>query len=125
MFAIFAVIALVLAAVGLYAVTAYSVTQRTQELGIRMALGASPAHIRWVILRRGVTQIAMSLMLGLTGAFGVGRVLQSSMLLQTGAADPITLILIVGLLVTVAVAACLWPVRRAVHLDPSASLRSD
>ena len=64
MFAIFAVIALVLAAVGLYAVTAYSVTQRTQELGIRMALGASPAHIRWLILQRGVAQIAMGLTLG-------------------------------------------------------------
>jgi predicted permease len=125
MFSIFAVIALVLAAVGLYAVTAYSVTQRTQELGIRMALGASPAHIRWVILRRGITQLAMGLTLGLAGAFGVGRLLQATTLLQTGAADPFTLIFIVGLLIAVAVAACLWPVRRAVRLDPSASLRSD
>jgi putative ABC transport system permease protein len=126
MFAVFAGIALVLAAVGLYAVTAYSVTQRTQELGIRMALGAQPAHIRWLILRRGIAQIAIGLTLGLAGALGVGRLMQSSMLLfQTGAADPLTLVFIVGVLVTVAVVACLWPVRRAVRLDPSASLRSD
>jgi putative ABC transport system permease protein len=126
MFAIFAVIALVLAALGLYAVTAYSVTQRTQELGIRMALGAQPAQIRWVILRRGLVHIVIGLTLGLAGAFAVGRLLQSSNLLfQTGGADPTTLVSIVVVLVTVAVAACLVPVRRAARLDPIASLRSD
>ena len=119
MFAIFAAIALVLAAVGLYAVTAYSVTERTQELGIRMALGAQPAQIRWVILRRGITHIAIGLALGLSGALAVGRLLHSSTLLfQTGAADPVTLVSVVVMLVTVAVAACLVPVRRAVRLDP-------
>src|SRR5258705_6605064 len=75
MFVIFALIALVLSAVGLYAVTAYSVTQRTQEIGIRMALGAQAGQVRWLILRRSLIQLAVGLMIGLPGAYGVGRLL--------------------------------------------------
>src|SRR5204862_6095051 len=89
MFAIFAAIALVLSAVGLYAVTAYSVTQRTAELGVRMALGAQPAQVMWLVLRRALVQLAIGLPLGLAGAFGVGRLLQT-LLVQTSAHDPTT-----------------------------------
>ena len=69
LFVVFAVIALVLAAVGLYAVMVYSVTQRTQEIGVRMALGAAAPQVSWLILRRGLIQLAIGLMIGLTGAW--------------------------------------------------------
>jgi ABC-type antimicrobial peptide transport system permease subunit len=122
MFAMFAAIALVLAAVGLYAVTAYSVAQRTQEIGVRMALGAQPGQVRWLVLRRGLVQTAVGLAVGLAGAVGVGRLLQS-VLVQTSTRDAVTLTSIVVLLAVVAIAACLAPARRATRLDPLAALR--
>ena len=122
MFATFALIALLLSAVGLYAVTAYSVTQRTQELGLRVALGAQPGQVLWLVLRQGLMQLAIGLPIGLAGAFGVGRLLQS-VLVQTSPTDPVTLVSIVAVLVGAAMLACLWPARRAAHLDPSAALR--
>jgi ABC-type antimicrobial peptide transport system permease subunit len=122
MFSAFALIALVLSAVGLYAVTAYSVTQRTQEIGVRMALGANPRSIRWLILRRALTQLAIGLALGVAGALGVGRLLRA-MLVQIATADPATLTTIVAMLLMVAVAACVWPTRRATRLDPVTALR--
>jgi predicted permease len=122
MFSAFALIALVLSAVGLYAVTAYSVTQRTQEIGVRMALGANPRSIRWLILRRALTQLAIGLALGVAGALGVGRLLRA-MLVQIATADPATLTTIVAMLLVVAVAACVWPTRRATRLDPVTALR--
>ena len=73
MFAIFALIALTLSAVGLYAVTAYAVSQRTQEIGIRMALGAQGNQVSWLFLRRSFVQLAIGLTLGVAGAFGVGQ----------------------------------------------------
>ena len=122
MFGIFAGIALVLASVGLYGVTAYSVAQRTQEIGIRMALGAAPRQLWWLILRRGVTQLAIGLALGLAGAFGVGRLLQS-VLVQTRSADPVTLAAIAAVMTGVALAATVFPARQATRLDPVAALR--
>src|SRR5262245_18412689 len=70
---VFAVIALVLAAVGLYAVTAYSVTQHTRDIGVRMVLGAQSSQVIWIFLRRAFVQLAVGLTLGLAGAFGVGQ----------------------------------------------------
>ena len=122
MFAIFAGIAIVLATVGLYAVTAYSVSQRTQEIGVRMALGAEPGHIRRLILRRGLVQLGIGIVLGLAGAIGVGRLLRS-MLVQTGPNDPVTLASITILLLTVGITACLWPARQATRLNPVTALR--
>jgi putative ABC transport system permease protein len=122
MFSAFAGIAIVLASVGLFAVTAYSVTQRTQEIGVRMALGAQAKQVSWLILRRGLVHLAIGLTLGLAGAFGVGRLLRS-MLFQTGAADPVTLVSITLLLVMVAITACLWPAWQASRLDPVTALR--
>ena len=122
MFAIFAAIALLLSAVGLYAVTAYSVTQRTQEVGIRMALGGQPAHLKWLFLRGMAPQLTVGLVLGLAGAWGVGQLLQS-LLVQTSPSDPLTLISIGGVLIAVAVGACLLPARRAARLDPVVALR--
>jgi putative ABC transport system permease protein len=122
MFSVFAGIAIVLAAVGLFAVTAYSVTQRTQEIGVRMALGAQAQQVSWLILRRGLVHLAIGLTFGLAGAYGVGRLLQS-MLFQTGPADPATLVSISLLLITVAITACLWPAWQATRLDPVTALR--
>jgi len=122
MFAIFAVIALALSAVGLYAVTAYSVSQRTQEIGVRMALGAQAPQVWWLILRRSIVQIVVGLAIGIGGALGVGKLLES-LLVQTGTRDPVTLISIVALLVLVSISACFWPARRATRLDPVNALR--
>jgi putative ABC transport system permease protein len=124
MFAIFAFIALALSAVGLYAVTAYSVAQRTQEIGVRMALGAQAAQVWWLVVRRGLVQLAVGLTIGLGGAFGVGQLLKS-LLVQTGVRDPVTMVSIVVLLMAVSMGASFWPARRATRLDPVAALRNE
>src|SRR4029077_13375925 len=122
MFAIFAGIALVLSAVGLYAVTAYSVTQRTVEIGVRMPLGAQPEDVLWLVLRRSFLQLAVGFPIGIAGAFGFGRLLQS-VLIQTSTRDPITIASIAMLMVVVSLAACIWPASRATRLDPVHALR--
>jgi len=122
MFAIFALIALALSAVGLYAVTAYSVSQRTQEIGVRMALGAQAKQVWWLILRGALVQLAIGLTIGIAGGFGVGRLL-SSILVQSSSRDAVTLSSIAVLLVVVSIAACFWPARRATRLDPVSALR--
>jgi predicted permease len=123
-FVVFAVIGLVLAAVGLYAVMAYSVTQRTQEIGVRMALGAGSSQVSWLILRRGLIQLAIGLTIGLTGAVYATQALPQQLV---GAArnDPRMLSIVTGLLILVAMAACLIPSRRATRLDPLVALRND
>jgi putative ABC transport system permease protein len=124
LFTIFAVIALVMSAVGLYSVMAYSVTQRTAELGVRMALGANASNIIWLVFRRGLWQTGLGLGLGLAAAFGVSRVLET-LLVDVSATDPITFGTITVLLTSVAVAACLIPARRATRVDPLVALRAD
>jgi putative ABC transport system permease protein len=124
MFAAFAVIALVLSAVGLYAITAYGVTQRTQEIGVRMALGAEAPQVWWLIARRGLIHLAIGMAIGMPGAFGVGRLLQS-LLVQTTPWDPVTLAGIASVLTVVAIAACYWPAQRATRLDPVVALRHE
>ncbi len=124
MFVIFALIALALSAVGLYAVTAYSVAQRTQEIGVRMALGAQAAQVVWLVLRRAAVQMGMGLAIGMAGAAGVARLL-ASVLFQTGSSDPALFTLIVSLLLGVSTAACIWPARRATRLDPVSALRNE
>jgi putative ABC transport system permease protein len=126
MFAIFALIALTLSAVGLYAVTAYSVSQRTQEIGVRMALGAQSDEVSWLFLRRSFIQLALGLGFGVAGAYGVGALFASAnLLVQNQAGDPITIGGISLLLGLVAIAACLLPARRAARLDPLVALRRD
>jgi len=124
MFVIFALIALMLAAVGLHAVTAYAVTQRTHEIGVRMALGARSGQVVWMIMRRVLTQLAIGLIMGLAGAFAVGRVLRS-LLVQTGSTDPVTLAGVAVILLSVSVVSCLRPAYRATRLDPVAALRNE
>jgi predicted permease len=124
MFAIFAVIALALSAVGLYAVTAYAVSQRTQEIGVRMALGAQAGQVQWLILRRSIVHLGLGLSIGIGGAWGVSRLLDS-VLVQSGSRELVTLSSIVALLVVVSMLACYWPARRATRLDPVSALRND
>ena len=122
MFTIFALIALVLSAVGLYAVTSYSVTQRTQEIGVRMALGAQPRSVSWLILRRGLVQLAIGLTIGVVLALFAGVPLRA-ILVQVPPRDPVTFAVIVSVLSVVTLAACLIPARRATRLDPLSALR--
>jgi putative ABC transport system permease protein len=122
MFAAFALMALVLSSVGLYAVTAYSVTQRLPEFGLRIAIGAEPRHVLWLVLRRALAQLAIGLPIGIAGASAVGRLMQS-MLLRTSASDPATMGGIVLIIVSVSVAAAYWPARRATKVDPVVVLR--
>jgi predicted permease len=121
MFAIFAVVALVLSSVGIYAVTAYSVSQRTAEIGVRMALGAQPGQVSWLILKGGLIQLALGLSLGLLGGWGVTFVL-ASIVAQIPATDPVTFVFVTVLLSLVTIVACLIPARRAMRLDPLKAL---
>jgi hypothetical protein len=122
MFAIFAVIALALSAVGIYAVTSYTVTQRTPEIGVRMALGAAPQQVRWLVLRQGLGQLAIGLTIGLALGLALSGVL-NSLVAQISARDPITFAVITVLLAAVMVVACLVPAGRATRLDPLTALR--
>jgi putative ABC transport system permease protein len=126
MFGTFAFIALMLSAVGLYAVTAYSVTQRTQEIGVRMALGAASTHVMWLFLRRALFHLSIGLALGIAAAFGIGKIFESSdLLVRMSGRDPFTLVSIAALLAIVALTACLWPARKATRLDPLVALRRE
>ena len=122
LFAIFAAIGLVLSSVGLYAVMAYSVTQRTAEVGVRMALGAAGRQVSWMFLKRGLIQLAIGLSIGLGIAFGVSRVLRT-LLVQVTPTDPLTFVAITVLLSLTAIAACVIPARRATRIDPLIALR--
>lgn len=124
LFAIFAAIALVLASVGLYSVTAYAVTQRTHEIGVRMAVGAGAPQITWLILRRGLTHLGAGLAVGLAGAWALSRVLQR-VIVQISSNDPLTFATITLVLTVVSIAACLIPARRATQVDPLVALRAE
>jgi putative ABC transport system permease protein len=123
-FGLFAGLALVLASVGLYGVTAYALVQRTREIGVRVALGARRAHVWWLVSRGAARQLAIGLAIGLAGAFAMGRLMQG-ILSSVDASDPIGLVAIALVLVVVSLAACLPPVRRAVRLNPVDALRAE
>ena len=122
LFVVFAIVALVLSSVGLYGVMAYSVTQRTQEIGVRMALGARSGDVSWLVLRRGLLQLAIGVTLGLAGAFAVSRVMRR-LLVQVTPTDPVTFVAITTLVTVVAITACVLPARRASRVDPVVALR--
>ena len=122
LFAAFAWVSLTLASAGLYAVTAYAVTRRTQEIGIRMAVGARTGDVIWLFVRRPLLPLAAGVAIGMLGVLALGRLLRT-FLVQTSPGDPVTLAAVAALLVIVAVTACFVPARRAAHLDPVAALR--
>jgi putative ABC transport system permease protein len=100
---------------------AYSVTQRTPEIGVRMALGADRRRISRLVMRRGLVQMGIGLALGLAGAYGLSRVLTG--VLAVSPTDPATFATITVLLAATALAACLIPARRATRVDPLVALR--
>jgi putative ABC transport system permease protein len=122
MFVMFAAIALLLASVGLYALMAHSVNQRTQEIGVRMAMGASAGNIRGLVMLQGMRQVAIGLVIGLVGAFLAMRVLRTQ-LVQVSPADPGTFVFAAAILTLAAVLGCFLPARRATKVDPMVALR--
>jgi putative ABC transport system permease protein len=120
----FALVALALAAVGIYGVIAYGVIQRTRELGIRMALGAGSDQLLRLVVRQGMAPVLAGVALGAAGALAAGRLLRS-LLFGVGAADPLTFALVTGFLLAVALLASYLPARRAAGADPMVALRNE
>jgi putative ABC transport system permease protein len=120
----FAVAALILAAVGIYGVMALGVSQRVNEFGIRLALGATPVNVLALVLRRGLRLVVLGVMLGLAAAFGLTRYL-GALLFQVKPIDPLIFSVVALVLVAVALAACYLPARRATATDPLEALRCE
>ena len=120
----FAAIALLLAAIGIYGVTSHAVSQRTQEVGIRMAMGARSGEVRLLILRQHVAPAVIGIAIGLAGAFALSRFL-ASLLYGVRAVDPLTYATVALSLMVVAIAACWIPASRAMRVDPLVALRAD
>jgi predicted permease len=120
----FAIVALLLAAIGVYGVISYSVAQRTHEIGIRMALGAQPDEVRMLIVRRGLGLVLMGIVCGIVGAFALTRAL-STLLFEVSPTDLATYLSIPLLLLVVTLLACWVPARRAARIDPLTALRHE
>ena len=123
LFAIFSLLGLVLAATGLYSVVSYSVNQRTQEVGIRMALGAQRTDIIQLVLKSVAATVGVGIVLGLVLSIGLNKIVAHWV--QSSSRDPLTLIAVAVILVMIALLACLWPARRAATLDPMKALRTE
>jgi putative ABC transport system permease protein len=124
LFLIFAAIALLLASIGLYTVVSHSVSQRTQEIGIRMAIGATAADIRKLVILQGMLPLGIGLSIGLAASFAVNRLLKAE-LVQVSPSDPITLVVASSALILSATLGCLIPARRAMSVDPLVALRHE
>jgi ABC-type antimicrobial peptide transport system permease subunit len=120
----FGVLALVLASIGMYGIMAYSVSRRTNEIGIRMALGAQPRLVLGMVLREASRMVAIGIVLGMCAAMGMGHVI-ASLLYGLTSWDPVTLISSAALLTGVAIAASWIPARRAAAVDPMQALRHE
>jgi putative ABC transport system permease protein len=121
---IFGGLALVLAMIGIYGVMAYSVAQRTQEMGFRMAIGAGPRDVLWLVLRQGMLLAVLGAAAGVAAAVAVGRLI-AGLLFGIRPYDPVTLTAVVLALCSVALLACYLPARRATRVDPLTALRTE
>jgi len=122
--AVFAGLALLLAAIGIYGVLSYVTAQRTQELGVRAALGASASDIVRLVIRGGTTPVVAGLAIGGYGALGLTRLLQG-LLYETSPTDAATMLAVSAVLLPVALLACYLPARRASRVDPMTALRTE
>jgi putative ABC transport system permease protein len=121
---VFAGVALALAGMGIYGVLAYSVAQRTREIGIRMALGAQPGQVLRMVVRQGGRLVGVGVAIGLLGGYAVSRSL-TTMLFNTSPADPATYLAVCAFLCLIALIACAGPARRAAKVDPMVALRHE
>src|SRR6266508_1427561 len=124
LFALFAVIALLLAGIGIYGVTAYSVSRRTRELGIRMALGAERRDVSGLVIKQSVRPVLLGVVIGMAAALTFTR-LMGSLLFRVSATDPLTFAGVTFLLIAIALLACWIPARRATKVDPMIALRTE
>jgi putative ABC transport system permease protein len=124
LFALFAIVAALLAAAGIYGVIAYSVEQRTRELGVRLALGARPIEVFRLVLKEGLVLALMGVAAGVVAAFGATQIMRS-LLYDTSATDPATYAVMAVAALLVALIACLVPALRATRVNPLTALRAD
>jgi ABC-type antimicrobial peptide transport system permease subunit len=117
-------VALLITVIGMYGMLAYSVTERTREMGIRMALGAQRGNVLRLVIKQGLRLAAIGVVIGLLGAWGLTR-LMSTLLFGVTPTDWVTLVAVVGLLALVALIACYIPARRATRVDPLVALREE
>jgi len=120
----FAALALLLSVIGLYAVVSYSVAERAHELGVRFALGATPSKLLGLVLVDGMKLVGAGVVLGLVGALGVARFLETQLFGVTSH-DPRTFVVVPAILFCAAAAGCLIPARRATRIDPMTALRTE
>jgi ABC-type antimicrobial peptide transport system permease subunit len=122
--AIFAAVALTLAAVGTYGVVSYLVTERQREIGIRVALGADSSRIVKLVLTQGLTLAAIGIAIGMVAALGLSRLTQK-LLFGVSPSDPATYLGVGGVIAAIALLACMMPARRAMTVDPLTAIRGD
>jgi ABC-type antimicrobial peptide transport system permease subunit len=120
----FGFLALVLACIGIYGLMAYNVARRTNEIGIRIAVGAQPSQVSLLVFRQGVRPVIGGLLVGVASSLAAGRLIRS-FLFGTEARDPAAMLAVVALLLAVAAMACWAPARRASRIDPAIALRNE
>src|SRR6185503_13529921 len=123
-FVVFAVVALTLASIGLYGVVAHGVTERTHEIGVRIALGAEQHHVLGLVVRQGLSMALLGMAIGVAGALALSRWIEG-LLFGVTANDPATMAAVVVTLLTVALVACYVPAWRATRVDPTTALRAE